>query len=307
MAKVTFKGLFEILKEAGKKFSEDKIPKLSGSLAYTIVFSLAPLLIVIISLCGIFLGDEAIQGSVNAQLSGFLGEKSAADLQEIIKNASLSGKSTGAAIIGGFFLLIGATAVFAEIQDSINTIWQIKPKPKKGWLAYLRNRFLSFSVIISLGFLLLISLGLSALIDAFSQQLENVFPDVTVTIFKIINLVLSFIIAVIIFAVIFKVLPDAQIRWRDVWAGAIATGILFLLGKFAISLYISKAGIGETYGAAGSIVILLVWIYYSAFILYFGAEFTRAYAVKYGAGITPGKYAVSTKVVEVEKNEANPQ
>jgi membrane protein len=303
MAKLNLKGLFEVLKESGKKFVDDKVPKLSGSLAYTIVFSLAPLLVVIISLCGIFLGQEAVEGTIHEQLAGFLGENSAADLQEIIRKASLSGKSRGAAIFGGILLFVGATAVFAEIQDSINYIWQLKPKPKKGWLALLRNRFLSFSVIISLGFLLLVSLGLSAIIDAFSKQLKNYFPDITVILFTVINFLISFLVATLIFAVIFKVLPDAKIRWKDIWAGAITTGILFLLGKFGISFYISKSAIGETYGAAGSIVILLVWIYYSAFILYFGAEFTRAYALRFGSEIVPGKYAVSTKVVEVEQDQ----
>jgi membrane protein len=268
---------------------------------------MAPLLIMIISLAGIFLGREAVEGKIYGQLAGFVGADTAAQLQEIIKNASLAGKSKIAAIIGGITLLIGATTVFAEIQDSINTIWGLKPKPKKGWLKMIQNRFLSFSVIASLGFLLLVSLGVTALIEGLSERLRANFPEVTVVVFYIINLVLTLIVVTSIFAVIFKVLPDANIKWKDVWAGAIATAVLFLLGKFAISFYISKSEVGSTYGAAGSLVVLLLWVYYSSIILYFGAEFTKAYALKYGSEIHPNKYAVTTKTVEVENGSQSVQ
>lgn len=305
--KFSFKGLWEVLKNSFKGFGDDKVTKMSGSLAYYTVFSMAPLLIMIISLAGIFLGREAVEGKIYGQLAGFVGSDTAAQLQEIIKNASLAGKSKIAAIIGGITLLIGATTVFAEIQDSINTIWGLKPKPKKGWLKMLQNRFLSFSVIASLGFLLLVSLGITALVEGLSERLMSHFPDVTVVIFYIINLVLTLIVVTSIFAVIFKVLPDANIKWRDVWSGAIATSILFILGKFAISFYISKSEVGSTYGAAGSLVVLLLWVYYSSIILYFGAEFTKAYALKYGSEIHPNKYAVTTKTVEVENGNQSVQ
>jgi membrane protein len=298
--KFSFKGLWEVLKNSFKGFGDDKVTKMSGSLAYYTVFSMAPLLIMIISLAGLFLGREAVEGKIYGQLAGFVGADTAAQLQEIIKNASLAGKSKIAAIIGGITLLIGATTVFAEIQDSINTIWRLKPKPKKGWLKMIQNRFLSFSVIASLGFLLLVSLGITALVEGLSERLRASFPEVTVVVFYIINLVLTLIVVTSIFAVIFKVLPDADIKWKDVWAGAIATALLFILGKFAISFYISKSEVGSTYGAAGSLVVLLLWVYYSSIILYFGAEFTKSYAVKYGSEIHPNKYAVTTKTVEVE-------
>jgi membrane protein len=305
--KLSFKGLWEVLKNSFKGFGEDKITKLSGSLAYYTVFSMAPLLIMIISLCGMFLGREAVEGKIYGQLAGFVGSDTAAQLQEIIKNASLAGKSRIAAIIGGITLLIGATTVFAEIQDSINTIWRLKPKPKKGWLKMLQNRFLSFSVIVSLGFLLLVSLGIAAAVEALSQSLQAAFPDVTVVVFYIVNLLITLLVTTVIFAVIFKVLPDAEIKWRDVWAGAIATAILFMLGKFGISFYISKSNVGSTYGTAGSLVVLLLWVYYSSIILYFGAEFTKAYALKYGSEIHPNHYAVTTKVVEVETGNKSVQ
>jgi membrane protein len=305
--KLTLKGMWEVLKNTFSGFSDDKVTKMSGSLAYYTVFSMAPLLIMIISLCGIFLGREAVEGKIYSQLAGFVGADTAAQLQQIIKNASITGKSTLAAIIGGVTLLIGATTVFAEIQDSINTIWGLKPKPKRGWLKMLQNRFLSFSVIVSLGFLLLVSLAVTTVIDGFSERLMRYFPDVTVVIFYIINIVITLAVTALIFGVIFKVLPDAKIKWKDVIAGAIATALLFMLGKFGISFYISKSNVGSTYGTAGSLVILLLWVYYSSIILYFGAEFTKAYAVKYGSEIHPSHYAVTTKVVEVETGNKSVQ
>ncbi len=298
--KFSLKGLREVLKNAFKGFIDDKVPKLSGSLAYATIFSLAPLLMIIISLGSIFLGREAVEGKIYTELNGFIGASTAAQIQEIIKNGSLAGKTKLAAIIGLITLLIGATSVFAEIQDSINSIWGLKPKPRRGWVRLIKNRFLSFSVIISLGFLLLVSLGVTYLIDGFSDSLIQHFPEVTIIIFYIVNLVISFAVISLLFAVIFKVLPDAEIKWKDVLAGAMATAVLFMLGKFVISFYITKSNVGSTYGTAGSIIILLLWVYYSAIILYFGAEFTKAWAIKFGSAIYPNHYAVTVKVVEVE-------
>ena len=305
--RITLKGVWKILKGTFNGFSEHKITKLSGSLAYYTIFSMGPLLVMIISLCGLFLAREAVEGEVFSVLHNFVGQDTAIQLQEIIKNASLAGKSKIAAIIGGITLLIGATTVFGEIQDSINSIWGLKAKPRKGWLKMLQNRFLSFSVIVSLGFLLLVSLTISGIIEGISNGLRARYPDVTVVVFYIINLLLTLTISTIIFAVIFKVLPDARIRWRDVIAGAITTAILFMLGKFGISLYISQTKVGSTYGAAGSLVILIVWVYYSSIMLYLGAEFTKAYALEYGDDIHPNDYAVTTKEVTVETGKKTVQ
>jgi len=305
--KLTLKGIWKILKASVEGFMEDKIPKLSGALAYYTVFSMAPLLLLIISLCGLFLGQEAVEGKVYAALSGFMGNDTAAQLQEIIRNASLSGKGTVAFTVGIVTLLIGATTVFAEIQDSINTIWRIKPKPKKGWLKMLQNRFLSFSVIISLGFIMLVSLALSSVIDAFFEGLQAKFPDIAVIVFYIFNQIITLMVTTLIFGVVFKVLPDARIRWKDVMAGSVVTALLFMLGKFGISFYISQSDIGSTYGTAGSLVILLLWTYYSSIILYFGAEFTKAYALQYGAEIHPAEYAVTTREVVVEEGKKSVQ
>ena len=298
--KITLKGIWGILKSAFTGFSDHKVTKLSGSLAYYTVFSMAPLLVVIISLCAIFLGQEAAEGQIYGQLDGFLGKDTALQLQQIIRKASLSGKGNIAFIIGLVTLLVGATTIFGDIQDSINTIWGLKPKPKRGWLKMLQNRFLSFSVIISLGFLLLVSLAVTAVLDAFSKNLQARYEDVSVVLFYVLNQVVTLAVVSLIFGVIFKVLPDAIIKWKDVFAGAVVTAVLFMIGKFGISLYIGKSNVGSTYGAAGSLVIVLLWTYYSSIILYFGAEFTKAYAVAYGSEIHPAHYAVTTKEVEVE-------
>ncbi len=297
-------GLISILKATFSNFGDDKVTKLSGSLAYSTIFSLGPLLVVIIALCSLFFDRQAIQGQIYGQLKDFVGADTAAQLQSLIQNAAINGKGVLAAVIGGITLLLGATSIFSEIQDSINDIWGIKATPKKGWLQMIRNRFISFSLIASLGFLLLVSLSVSTVIEGFNNRLRASYPDVTVTLFYILNLVITFIVTSFIFAVIFKVLPDAKIKWRDVLSGAIATAILFMLGKFGISFYISKSNIGSTYGAAGSLVILLLWIYYSALILYFGAEFTKEYATAQGTPIYPSDYAVTLKRVEVHTGKA---
>lgn len=303
---VSMKKLKEVGKvviQSFKGFAEDKIPKYSASLAYTTVFSFGPLLIVIIFLCSLFFGQEATQGKIYSQMQQFVGQDAALQLQTIIKNASLEGKGTIAAVIGIITLLFGATAVFAEIQDSINTIWGLKAKPKKGLWKMVRNRFLSFSVVVSLGFLLLVSLAISAIIEGLGEKLQANFPDVTVVIFYILDLIVSFVVITALFAVIFKVLPDAKTKWKDILPGALASGILFMIGKFAISFYIGKSNVGSTYGAAGSLVVLLLWVYYSAIILYLGAEFAKAWSFHKGSSIRPNDYAVALKKVEVESDK----
>jgi membrane protein len=307
MKKPDFKQIWKVLKDSVSGFSDDKVTKLSASLAYYTVFSMGPLLILIISLCGIFLGREAIEGRVYGQLAGFMGEDTASQLQEIIKKAAISGKGPIALIIGGVTLLIGATTVFGEIQDSINGIWGVKPKPKRGWLKMLQNRFLSFSVIVSLGFILLVSLAVTSLVEGLGDVLARRFSEVSVILLYVVNLAITLAVVSFIFGVIFKVLPDAKIKWKDVMLGSIVTGVLFMIGKFGISIYISKSNVGSTFGAAGSLVILLLWTYYSSLILYFGAEFTKAYAVNFGSPIHPNHYAVTTRQVEVETGDASIQ
>lgn len=303
--KISLKGIWEVLKDSFSGFTDHKVTKMSGSLAYYTVFSMAPLMVMVIALCGIFLEKDAAQGQIYLQLKGFVGAETAAQLQELIAKASIGDKGVMASIIGGVTLLIGATSIFADIQDSINSIWGIKPKPKRGWLKMLQNRFLSFSVIVSLGFVLLVSLAVSAVLDGFSSRLKLRFEDVSVIIFNVLNILVTFGVITVIFGVIFKVLPDAKIRWKDVAWGAMVTAVLFMLGKLGISFYIGQSDVGGTYGAAGSQVVVLLWAYYSSIILYFGAEFTKAYAVRFGEEIHPNSYAVTIK--EVEQGSASVQ
>jgi membrane protein len=297
------KTYWQILKQTVNDFMDDKVLKLSAALSYYTIFSIAPMLIVIITLCDVFLGKEAIEGSVYGQINDMVGNEAALQIQQMIKNAALSGDSTVATVIGIVTLIIGATSVFGEIQDSINFIWQLKAKPKNGLLKMLLNRLLSFSMVVSLGFILMVSLAMNGIIELFSQQLAVLFPQVTMVLVYIINLALTFLIISFLFAIIFKVLPDAKVRWKHVIVGAVTTAILFMIGKFAIGMYLGSSKVGTAYGAAGSIVIILLWVYYSAIILYFGAEFTQVYVQHFGGKIRPNEYAVYVKEVPVETDE----
>ncbi|MCF0069618.1 YihY/virulence factor BrkB family protein [Dyadobacter sp. CY261] len=296
-----FKNIFLVLKETFSEFSDDNVLKLSAALSYYTVFSLAPMLLLIISIVSFFFGREAFEGELYGQIRGLLGTQAATQLQELIKNAAISDKSTTAAIIGGVTLLIGATGVFAEIQDSINYIWSIKSKPRKGWVQYLKNRLLSFSMIVTLGFLLVVTLGVNTVVDLLSARLEHYFSEVSVIIFSVLNVVLVLVIITALFAVVFKILPDGHVRWKECLIGAGFTSLLFAIGKLAISFYLGSSDLGATYGASASIVILLTWIYYSSIILYFGAEFTKVYAKSDGHEITPNEHAVLMVRQEVQQ------
>lgn len=280
---------------------DDNGLKLSAALSYYTIFSIAPMLLVIISVLNFFYSNGNIQVELFQQITALVGANAAQQLQEILRNAEMSNKSGVAAAIGIGTLLIGATGVFAEIQDSINFIWSIKTKPKKGWLQYLKNRLLSFSIILTLGFLLMVSLGVNALVELLSGRLEQLFSEASVVIFYIVNIVLLLGIITALFTVIFKVLPDGYLRWKECIVGAGFTAVLFLIGKFLISFYIGQADLGATYGASASIVILLTWVYYSSIILYFGAEFTKVYAALDGVAIAPNKNAVLIVRQEVEE------
>ena len=304
---MSISGVRDILINAGKGFAKDRIPKLSASLAYYTIFSIGPMMIVIIYLADLFWGRQAIEGSIYEQVKDLVGNQAALQVQEIIKNASVSGNNTVTAVVGFIALLVGATTVFSEIQDSTNFIWKLKVKSKKGWLKMLLNRLLSFSLVVSLGFLLLVSLILNALVEKFMDRLQELFPSTAVVFVYLANLVITFVIIWSLFAIIFKVLPDALIRWKDVAVGSFFTALLFMAGKFGITYYIGRSNIGSTYGTAGSLAILLLWVYFSAIILYFGAEFTKAYAMKYGEEIKPNDYAVMVQTVQVESRKRNLQ
>jgi membrane protein len=286
------RSLSKALKNAGIGFINDNAFKLSASLSYYTIFALGPLLIIIISLAGIFFGKEAVQGRIYWQLTDLVCNESALQIQDIIINIQSSHSTTTGAIIGTAILFIGATGVFTEMQDSINYIWSVKAKPKKGWLKFLINRLLSFSLIVGMGFILLVSLIVSAVLTLLSDRLMRLLPNYTVALFEVVNTAIILIVISALFTVIFKILPDAIIAWKDALMGALLTAVLFLTGKFLIGYYIGRSNLGVTYGTAASIIILLTWVYYSAMILYFGAEFTKMYALQTGSGIKPKQTAV---------------
>jgi membrane protein len=295
------RSFFKVLKKAATAFIEDNALKLAASLSYYTIFSMGPILIIVISLVGIFYGREAVQGKIYGQVKGFIGSDAAVQLQSIIQNIEQSQFKTTGIIIGLVMLLFGASGVFTEIQDSINRIWSVKAKPKKGWLKFITNRLLSFSLVVGLGFVMLVSLLVSTILDAVSGQLQRFFSENLIILFYILNLFIVLAVITLLFAVIFKVLPDAIIRWRDVIKGSLFTALLFMGGKFLISFYISRSNVGVTFGAAATIVVILLWVYYSSVILYFGAEFTKCYAVEVGSGIKPKETAVF--VVKQEARE----
>jgi membrane protein len=284
--------VFALLKNTTIAFLDDNAFKLSASLSYYTVFALGPLLIIVISLSAIVYGKDVVEGRLYEQLRGLIGPEPALQIQNILSNAQQTHASTVGAIIGFIVLFIGATGVFTEIQGSINFIWSVRAKPKKSWLVYLRNRLLSFSLVVGLGFLLLVSLIINALLTLLSQTLTKKFPHFPVGLFNLTNSLIILTVITCLFAVIYKILPDAIISWKDAWIGSIFTAMLFLLGKFLIGYYLGKSNLGVTYGAAASVVILLAWVYYSSVILYFGAEFTKIYALHSGEGIRPKQTAV---------------
>lgn len=293
-----------VLRQAFTEFFTDHGPKFSASLSYYTIFSLGPVLLIIISLAGIFFGKDAVEGKIYAQLQGLVGSAAAMQVQDIISNIEHSQMSRSGAIFGLVILFIGATGVFTEIQDSINYIWSIKTKPKKSIIKFMFDRLLSFSLIIGFGFILMVSLAVHALVDLLHDQLRKVFDEATVIVFQGMNYVILFLVITCLFAIIFKVLPDGKIRWKDAFVGATFTAVLFLVGKSLIGLYLGNANIGLTYGAAASVVIILLWVYYTSMILYFGAEFTKVYTMNFGGGIVPEKTAVF--IIKQEVTELTP-
>ena len=303
--KFSVKDIWVITKQSFSDFIDNKVLKLSAALAFYTIFSLPAMLIIIISVSDIFYGRAAIEGTLYHQIAEFVGSEAALQIQQTIRGAALSKSSYFATTVGIVTLLFGATSVFYEIQDSINHIWKLKSKPKgTGFLKMLINRLLSFSLVISLGFLLLVSLLINGLMDLLITRLTVMFPELTVIAVYTVNVIITFGITALLFALIFKVLPDARIKWKHVRAGAITTAILFMLGKFLIGYYLGHSGLSSTYGTAGSVIVMLLWVYYSAMILYFGAVFTHVYAAHTGSRIYPTNYAVWVQEIEVESAES---
>lgn len=281
-----------LFKETFTDFINDNGLKLSAALSYYTIFALPPLLIIIISVSGVFFGADAVKGEIFGQINGLVGNDAALQIQETIKNIKLSNSNVFATTVGIIILLIGASGVFVEIQESINFIWGIKAKPKRGLIKFVFNRLMSFSMIGSVGFLLLVGLIINSLMDILNNSLTTFFPKDIVYLVYAINLLTVFFIITLLFTVIFKTLPDGKVAVRDCIIGASFTAFLFMIGKFAIGFYLGKYNISSIYGAAGSVILILIWVYYSAIILYFGAEFTKVFSNTHGHKIIPNAYSV---------------
>src|SRR5881398_23026 len=296
-----FSNSFGLFKQTFSEWLEDKAPQLGAALAYYTVFSLAPLVLVLLAVVGlIFQNDPAgAWNKITEQMSYFL-DKSAVDVvQNIAQKAAQPNKGLLATIIGIALALFGASGVFGQLQDALNTIWGVKAKPGTGIWGFLRARFLSFAMVGGICFLLLVSLAIEALLKGFSHYVQSVLPGgivIAVTVY----LVFDFAVVVLLFAMIFKFLPDVKIQWRDVWIGAVMTAILFGLGKWLLGFYLGSGAAGSAYGAAGSLITLLLWVYYSSQILLFGAEFTQVYAERAGRGVKPDEYAVRVETKEIK-------
>ncbi len=291
MIVIDTKSIWALLRDAFYSWIDDKAPAMGAALAYYTVFALAPLLIIVIAVAGLVFGREAAQGHILGQVSGLIGEEGARAVQAMLESASQPGPGIVAGVIGLILLVIASTGVFVQLQESLDTIWRVVPKSGRGIWGILRDRLLSFFMVIVAGFLLLVSLVLSAALAALGKFFSYLLP-VPETVLHGLNFLVSFAVITLLFAMIFKILPDAKISWSDVWIGAAVTSLLFSLGKFMIGLYLGKSSVGSAYGAAGSLVIILVWVYYSAQILLYGAEFTAVYAIKYGSRIVPTENAV---------------
>jgi len=298
-----FKNAFQLLKQTATEWVDDKAPQLGAALAYYTVFSLAPLILVLLALVGVLFRSNpaGAWSKLTEQMSYFLDKSAIEVVTNIAQEASKPGKSTMATIIGIALALFGASGVFGQLQDALNTIWGVKAKPGLGIWGFLRARFVSFAMLGGVCFLLLVSLSVEALLKGFSHYVQAALPAGGLGIAIAAYLLFDFAVVVLLFAMIYKFLPDAEIRWRDVWIGAIMTALFFGLGKWALGLYLGSGSAASAYGAASSLITLLLWIYYSSQILLFGAEFTQVYANQAGRRVQPSDYAVPIEEMEVER------
>jgi membrane protein len=280
----------QLFKDAGSDFLADKAPQLGAALAYYTVFSIAPLLVIVMAVAGMVFGPEAVQSELDNQMRDFLGSEGAEVVQSMVAAANEPKRGTVAIVVGVVAMIFGATGVFIQMQDSLNAVWDVPSKAGSGVWGFIRSRLLSFGIVLAICFLLLVTMVASAFLAALSSTYSQYLPG-PVSVAHGLDLLVSLLMVSGLFAIIFKYLPDVQIAWRDVWFGALITAVLFVIGKYAIGVYLGTAGIGSSYGAAGSLVIVLLWAYYSAQIFFFGAELTQAYARQRGSHIGGSKAA----------------
>jgi membrane protein len=299
--KAKLKTFWEILRQTHKEWSEDNAARLAAALAYYTVLSVAPLLVLAVSVVGLVFGKDAARGQVAGELATIVGPQAGQGIQTVIQHANSPSGGIVSSIVSIVVLLFGASGVFGELQSSLNAIWEVAPKPGRGILGVLRQRFFSFTMVLGVAFLLLVSLLLSAVLTAVGHFLEHSLSGGE-ALWHVINFVISFAAITGLFALLFKVVPDVTIQWRDVWMGAAFTALLFTIGKFALGLYLGRASVASPYGAAGSMIVLVIWVYYAAEILFMGAEFTQVYARWHGAKIQPNDQALPAR----EKTRAEP-
>jgi len=290
---------FRFNKQVITEFIGDNVLKYSASLAYYTILSLAPLLVIVLFLAGSLFGREAISGQLYSEINDMVGSAAALEIQSAIAKIHLSSDNVFATTVGVIILVIGATGIFGEMQDSLNKIWGLRTKTRKVWWKLIVDRLISFSLILSLGFVLIVSLALNAVVAALSARIGNLFAGMGETVLIVIDNLISLFVTTLLFGTIFKVLPDAKIKWKDVMIGAFITSLLFMLGKYGIGLYLGKSKLSSIYGAAGSVMIIMIWVYYSSAILYLGAVFTKVYATNFGGKIFPNDYSVWIKMEEV--------
>jgi membrane protein len=295
---------WNLLRRTFAEWSEDKAPQLGASLAFYSAISIAPLLVIALSIAAFFLGEEAARGKVIEEFQGLVGSEGGKAIEDMIASANKPGAGLIATLLSIATLLFGASGVFGQLQDALNTIWEVKPKPGRGILGFVRDRFLSFAMVLGVAFLLLVSLLLTTAIAAIGLS-DDTLPNSLQWLAQVVNFAVSFAVISALFAMIFKLLPDVRMSWNDVWLGAIVTAVLFTIGKLAIGLYLGHSSMASSYGVAGSFVVLLVWTYYSAQILFFGAELTQVYANTYGSRIVPTENAEPLQESDRE-NEGRP-
>lgn len=303
--RLKFRGFWTILKKTFKAWNAVDPFRQSSVIAYYAIFSIPALLVLVINIAGLFFEKQKLNGELSRQISGAIGSDTASQIQDMITKAGATKEGIFANIVGVIAIIFGATGVFVELQKSLNTIWEVQQKPDAGFLYRVRSQIFSFGLIVSIGFLLLVSLLVSSALAAASHWLEARFPDVIAYLFYALEFVVSLGVISVLFALIFKILPDVKIQWRSVWIGAVLTALLFTIGKYAISFYFGKAQPASVYGAAGSVILILLWVSYSSMIVFFGAEFTKQYALFHGITIVPAKNAeISDRAADGQKQPA---
>ncbi|MFC6998896.1 YihY/virulence factor BrkB family protein [Rufibacter roseus] len=294
---------WSLTKKTFKEFADDKPLDYAAIIGFYTIFSLPALLIILIRIAGSAFGQDAVRGEVVKQIGGVVGQDSALQIQSIIENASQSSSSTIGTIIGVSTMIFTATTVFVALQDALNAMWEVKAKPQKAWLNMILSRVLSLAMVVSLGFLLMVSLSIEVILGVLNEYLRSQFSGVAVYLITAGNFLVSVLISIAIFAAIFKVLPDAKIRWPNVWVGATVTAILFVIGKYVLNIYLQYDPLASSYGAASSMILILVWVYYTSIIFLLGAEFTQVYSRAHDQGIKPVEHAVKVETHEVEKED----